>query len=514
MKAKVLLLTAPYHAGVVEASGTWVPLALVSVAGGFVAAGYEVEIYDAMTLFVTHADIEEKIRNSRPDFVGVTSITATINDAIAVLATAKRVSSRIGTFIGGAHPSFMWKEILEAPGSPVDFVVRGEGETTGPELLDRVIAGLSPLDVPGVAGRDQEGRAASGPRRPDARNIDLLPSAWHLLDWKNYTFRPRPGSVSAIVSSSRGCAQGCSFCSQQKFWRRTWRARSPESFVGELQMLNREYGVSIAMIADETPTVDRARWRRILDLLIARKPGVELMMETRADDIVRDRDWMADTRKAGIVHIYVGVESDSQETLNTFNKNLKVETSREAIRRINEAGIISETAFVLGMPGETPESIRHTVKMALEYDPDMAFFMAIAPWPYADIYKDLEPFIETRDYSQYNLVKAVIKPRAMTRAQVEKELTDAFREFYTKRLEKLDQMPPAKRDYMISVTKLLASHSYLKDQMKGMGTGKGMPESVKKLLLKAGVIKAEDLLPAANGGAPKSRCPIGRFLSR
>ncbi len=512
MKAKVLLVTPPYHAGVVEASGTWVPLALVSVAGGLVSAGYEVEIYDAMTLFATHADIEEKIRRSRPDFVGVTSITATVNDAVAVLAAAKRVSSRIGTMLGGIHPTFMWKEILEAPGSPVDFVIRGEAETTGPELLDRVTLGLSPLNIPGVAGRDGEGRAVSGPRRPDAKDLDLLPSAWHLLDWKIYNFRPRPGSVSAIVSSSRGCAQACSFCSQQKFWRRTWRARSPESFVSELEMLNREYGVSIAMIADETPTVDRVRWRRVLDLLILRKPGVELMMETRADDIVRDRDWMADTRKAGIVHIYVGVESQSQETLDLFNKNLKVEVSREAIRLINEAGIISETAFVLGMPDETPESIRRTVKTALEYDPDMAFFMAIAPWPYADIYEDLKPYIETRDYSEYNLVKAVVKPRAMTRAEVEKELTNAFREFYMKRLEKLDQMQPAKREYMIAVTKLLASHSYLKDQMKGFADGKGMPESVRRALRQAGIIGDEPAAPAVAG--KKSSCPVGRFFSR
>lgn len=512
MKAKILLVTPPYHAGVVEAAGTWVPLALVSAAGGLVQAGYDVEIYDAMTLFATHADIEEKIRRCRPDFVGATAITATVNDAVAVLATAKRVSERIGTILGGVHPSFMWKEILEAPGSPVDYVIRGEGETTGPALLDRLTSELSPLDVPGVAGRDREGRAISGPRRPDAKDLDRLPSAWHLLDWKIYNFRPRPGSISAILSSSRGCAQACSFCSQQKFWRRSWRARSPESFVSELELLNREYGVSIAMLADETPTVDRDRWRRILDLLIARKPGVELMLETRADDIVRDREWMPDLRRAGIVHVYVGVESDSQETLDAFHKNLKVETSREAIRLINEAGIISETAFVLGMPHETPESIRRTVTMALEYDPDMAFFMTIAPWPYADIAKDLEPYIETRNYSDYNLVKAVVKPRAMTRAQVEKELADAFREFYMKRLERLDSMPAAKRDYMIAVTKLLASHSYLKDQMKDLGTGVGMPESVRRALRRAGILGDDP--SAAMAVKTKLRCPVRRLLAR
>lgn len=501
MKAKVLLITPPYHCGVVEAAGSWVPLSLVSAAGGLVKAGYDVEIYDAMTLFSSHADIEEKIRRSRPDFVGATAFTATVNDAVAVLASAKRVSSRIGTLLGGVHPSFMWKELLEAPGSPVDFVVRGEGEGTAPELLDRLIEGLPALDVPGVAGRDAEGRVVSGPRRPDAPDLDLLPAAWHLLDWKLYGFRPRPGSVCAVVSSSRGCAQACSFCSQQKFWRRRWRGRSPESFVGELERLHGEYGVSIAMLADETPTVDRERWRRILDLLLARKPGVELMLETRADDIVRDRDWMGDMRRAGIVHIYVGVESDSQQTLDRFRKNLKAETSREAIRLINEAGIISETAFVLGMPDETPQSIRRTLETAMEYDPDMAFFMAIAPWPYSEIARELEPHIESRDYSEYNLVKAVVKPKGMTRAQVEGELARAFRAFYARRLQRLDRLPPAKREYMLAVTRLLASHSYLKEQMSGLGGGGGgMPESVKRMLGETGI-------PAGGDGA-QALCPF------
>lgn len=163
------------------------------------------------------------------------------------------------------------------------------------------------------------------------------------------------------------------------------------------------------------------------------------------------------------------------------------------------------------MPGETPESIRRTVKMALEYDPDMAFFMTIAPWPYSDIAKELEPYIETRDYSDYNLVKAVVKPRAMTRTEVEKELADAFRTFYMKRLEKLDQMTPAKRDYMIAVTKLLASHSYLKDQMKDLGTGKGMPESVRQALRKAGILD-EAGTPSIKSRF-KLKCPVKSLLA-
>lgn len=499
-KAKVLLIMPPYHSGVVEAAGTWVPLSLVSVAGGLVRGGYDVEIYDAMSKYSTWADIGEKIKEFSPDFVGSSAFTATANDAVKVLAMAKDLKRNVVTFFGGIHPTFQWKEILEAENSPVDYVVRGEGEFTAPALLDALLERRNPRQVKGIAFRDSEGRAAASAGREQIADLDSLPAAWHLLDWKDYTFYPRPGSVSAVIASSRGCTQACSFCSQQKFWRQNWRAKSPEAFVKEIEYLRGEFGVSVAMISDETPTLDRSRWRGILDLLIRKKLDFELMLETRVDDILRDRDWLDDYRRAGIMHIYVGVESGSQETLDKFKKNLKTEQSREAIRLINNAGIISETAFVLGMPDETPESIRRTLDLAIEYGPDMAFFMAIAPWPYSDIYEDLKPCIENRDYSRYNLVSAVVKPRAMTCSEVEKELASAFRRFYMHRLKGLSGMPAFKRDYMISVTKLLASHSYLKEQMKEMGNTAGIPDEVRGIL--AGIISSK--AKSASGKAVKA----------
>jgi len=102
---------------------------------------------------------------------------------------------------------------------------------------------------------------------------------------------------------------------------------------------------------------------KILDLLIEKKLDLELLMETRVDDILRDKDIINKYREAGILHIYVGAESASQDTLDHYNKNLKVEQSKEAIDLINNAGIISETSFVLGMPDETAQSIEAAVNL-------------------------------------------------------------------------------------------------------------------------------------------------------
>ena len=163
----------------------------------------------------------------------------------------------------------------------------------------------------------------------------------------------------------------------------------------------------------------------------------------------------------------------------SFNKNLMIDHSKRAIELINDAGIISETSFVLGMPNDTKESIQKAVDLAKHYNPDLAFFLAIAPWPYSEIYDILKPHVKVFDYSKYNLVEPVIKPEKMTLEELNQSLLDAFREFYTFKLSNLDKMSDFKRNYMIEVTKLLINHSYLADQMKGVGE---MPEEISKLL--------------------------------
>lgn len=477
MLKRVLLITPPYHCGVLESAGTWMPLGMAYIAGSLQNAGYEVKIYDAMSKFHTFDDIRNQIKDFCPDAVGTAAYTSSLYDAIAVLRIAKEVNPEIITLLGGIHPTFCWEEILQKEENTVDYIIRGEGEETTTELLDHVFAGKSP-NIAGIAYA-RDGKIICSKERPLISNLDALPAAWNLIEWKDYTFKTKKNSTLAVVSSSRGCTQKCTFCSQRLFWREKWRARSAENFVSELEYLNNTYGVDVAMIADETPTYDRKRWEKILDLLIAKKLNLEILMETRADDILRDKDIIHKYKKAGILHIYVGAESASQDTLDRYQKNLKIEESKEAIDFINKAGIISETSFVLGMPDETPQSIEAAVKLAKYYNPDLAFFLAIAPWPYSDIYPELAPYIEEFDYSKYNLIEPVVKPVNMTREEVNKHLLRAFREFYMEKLSRIEEMSEFKKNYMIEVTRLLINDSYLSSQMKGE-----MPLKVKQFIEK------------------------------
>ncbi|GAB4541475.1 MAG: hypothetical protein Fur0020_10890 [Thermodesulfovibrionia bacterium] len=103
-KGKVLFISPPFHAGVVEVAGKWVPLYYVYLAGAVMSAGFDAEIYDAMTKNVGYEEIEKKIIESRPDFVAVSAITCTVNDAISVVELSKRINPKIITIMGVSMP--------------------------------------------------------------------------------------------------------------------------------------------------------------------------------------------------------------------------------------------------------------------------------------------------------------------------------------------------------------------------------------------------------------------------
>jgi len=482
LRKKILFITPPFHAGVVEVAGRWVPLYLVYLAGAARAAGYEAEIYDAMTKDVGYDEIEQKIAESNPDFVALSVITCTVPDSIMVIELAKRINPRIKTILGGVHPSFMYEEMFSLTGA-LDYIVRGEGEQTIVELLDTVSNGGGLHNVKGIVYREGDSLRVTPPR-PLMKNFDGLPMAWDLLDWSDYHYFILPGSRLGAVCTSRGCDKDCTFCSQQKYWQKTWRARSPEDIVSEMRTLRDEYGVNVVLFTDDYPTPDRQRWERLLDLLIEADMDVKILMETRAADIIRDEDILHKYRDAGIIHIYVGTEATEQESLDYIKKDLSIEESKKALKLLRDAGIITETSMILGFPDDTEDSIARTLELAMEFNPDFAHFLAIAPWPYSDIYEDLKDYVAVKDYRKYNLIDPIIKPKNMTLEELDRAIVDCYRAFYMgKYAEMMEEKDEFKKKYMMTSMKLMMSNSFIRKKLGDM-VGE-MPEEVRRIIQSA-----------------------------
>lgn len=488
---RVMLITPPYHCGVVESAGRWPNLAFIYIAGELRRAGFDVVIYDAMSLFHGYEEIRARIEEERPRFVGVTAITATINDAVKVLGLAKEIDPETVTFVGGVHTTFCYEEILSQHGDTVDFCLLGEGEYSTPELLTALCEKRSVANIAGIAYRDDTGITRTA-MRPLIQDLDALHPAWDLVDWNDYPLYFIDDTHVAVLSSSRGCIYKCSFCSQHKFWGGTYRERDPVKFTDEIEMLYTEYGVNAFFLGDEFPTRNAQRWERILDILIEKDLPVHILMETHVGDIIRDKDLLWKYRKAGILFIYIGVEAGDPGRLETFKKEISFEHSREAIRLIKDAGMICETSLILGMPDETEESIKQSLELAKLYNADYLHFLMIAPWPYADLYEELKPFIEEFDYSKYNLVEPIIKPHNMTREEVFQGVLHCYKEYYMWKLPQWVDMKGEdfKRTILLKGMKAIVENSFLKDHMGGLGE---MPENVRKLIA---ALDAPEKLPA------------------
>lgn len=424
------------------------------------AAGHEASIFDAMNKDLTFDDVREHIEGLRPDYVitmdylPVTGAiaTATVPAALKVLAIAKDVDPGIVTIIAGPHPTFMYEEILGDPENRTDYVLRGEMEETLPELLSALTADGAG-DVRGVA-YVRDGQIVATPMRPHIKDLDALRPAWELLDWDTYHYNIEPWGRMASILTSRGCMMGCSFCSHRQFWRGDWRGRNPKKVIEEIRELVDVFKVEFITLIDPYPTMDRDRWEQLLDLLIEEDFNVQLLIETRVEDIIRDADILPKYHAAKIVHLYLGAESSTDEVLESLNKGTSVVMNKQALDLARENDIMTEASFMVGGPEETQESINKTIEVAIRLNPDIAVFPVLTPMPFTPIYEEYKDRIRVWDYSKYNLGTPIIEPYAMTLEEVTIALGKCYMTFYAKKMGEIALLPDGfKRRYMLSAGK-------------------------------------------------------------
>lgn len=477
---KILFITPPYHCGVVEVAGVWPPLGFLFLGNQAEKAGWSVEIYDAMSLRHSFEAIRENLSKKDFDILATSAITPTYPDAELLCRLAKEVKPDCTTLMGGVHPTFCFNDILKSNNCSIDYILKGEGEQPIYNFLKEFDSIEKRHETPNLVYKDGN-NIVSNRSLPFIDDINNLEAAWHLLNWDDYKYFVIPNSRLGAISTSRGCCHECTFCSQQKFWKKSWRGRSPESVANEIKYLNESYGLNVFLFTDEYPTYDRDRWEELLDRIIVADLDIYILIETRVEDIVRDKDILSKYRRAGIIHVYVGAEATDQDTLDKINKEISVGQSKEAIRLIAEYGMISETSFVLGFPEETKESIENTFQLAREFNPDFAHFLAITPWPYSDLYQEMKNKIETEDYRLYNLIEPIIKPDFMTRDEVDLAIIDCYRRFYMPKMIKfLKESNPFRRNYLVTSTKLIMKSSFLINKFARLGIN---PKTIMKSVI-------------------------------
>src|SRR5262245_1430452 len=264
--------------------------------------------------------------------------------------------------MGGHFPSLSYQQTLELV-PELDSVVRFEGETTLLELADAIGNGAEWRGIRGIAYWEQ-GQVVATPARPLLEDLDRLPHPE-----RNYHPKSVLGRNIMPIVASRGCARTCSFCSIHTFYRaapgKVVRTRRPAAVVEEMRALYEEQDTRIFLFQDDDFPLFGPVWKRWARQFVEElhRSGlareVIWKMNCRADAV--DADLFIEMRDAGLYLVYMGLESGSEDGLETLHKQITVEQNLRAVNLLKSVGLMWEYGFMLLDPSSTFQSVRENL---------------------------------------------------------------------------------------------------------------------------------------------------------
>ncbi len=394
--------------------------------------GYDVHLIDAKAQGTQLDEVGERIVALRPDYLGLSATTISVNNAARIAARVKRRIPGVVSVLGGAHVSAIPERTLEAFPS-IDFGVVGEGEVSLFELLDRLQAGESHDDVPGLAYRT-DGTVRANPRAPYIDDLDSLPEpAWDLLPNFPHGFQPSllgyPRTPVATLITSRGCPFSCTFCDRSTSGR-IGRMHSVETVVDLCRKLA-GLGTRHIMFLDDLFTVRRDRVVELCNAFI--REGFDFSWSCNSHPNLLDFDTMKLMKRAGCWQIAYGVESGSQRVLDVVKREVKLPRLHETLRMTQAAGIRTRGFLMLGHPTEGVDSIEETLMFLRRAELDVCQITKFTPYPgtpsYAEIHRH-GSFEE--DWEKMNAMNFVFIPNGLDEATLEESFERCYRSFYTR----------------------------------------------------------------------------------
>ncbi|MDD2851540.1 MAG: radical SAM protein [Desulfuromonadaceae bacterium] len=370
-----------------------IPLGLASLAAVAQQAGYSVHVVDAWAedLWDTQRLSAELRKHPAPLVTGVTVLTPNLRGAKDAIRTARAIFPETLLIIGGPHVSALPKEVLqEFPDA--DLGVYGEGEITLREVLEAVRkTGKKPEGLPGTIWRNAGNRAiVKAEPRPTIIDMDSLPRpARELFPLDRYHPHPPYGRRWRYMNeiTSRGCPFRCAYCTKSVFGN-TYRAFSPSRVVADIAELVKKYQVREIHFYDDDLTLNRARTVEIMEGLIAARLDMIWSCTTRCDLV--DAELLRLMKKAGCWMISYGVESGNEALRNTVDKGVTLEQTIDAFRETKRSGIKVTGYFMVGLPGETEETVQETMRFMDRLAPDYVNWGVMTVYPGSQFYADVQ----------------------------------------------------------------------------------------------------------------------------
>lgn len=392
------------------------PLGLAYLAAALEQAGVQVEILDCVVYGYRKDALQAVLKDFRPRIAGATAVTMTFDHARQVLKDIKIIDPEIRTVMGGPHVSFCARQILETF-PELDVIAMGEGEETLVDLT-RSVAKAQNLDtVRGIAYR-RGSEIKTTAKRKFIENLDALPMpARHRLALGRYRTLGMPISMT----TSRGCPYKCIFCVGRKMVGARVRYHSAERVAAELEYLAKLDFHQIN-IADDLFTANHDRCLAVCEEIRNKELDINWTSFARVDTV--SEALLSKMKAAGCTAVSFGIESANAEILKMVKKGITLTQVRNAVRMCRRAGITPYASFILGLPGETPETIRETTDFAVQMQQEglASGFHILAPFPGTEVREKSRRLglrILTDEWSKYDANRAVAETASVDRRMLD-----------------------------------------------------------------------------------------------
>lgn len=403
------------------------PLSLACLAGSLVSRDIHVEVFDFN--IYEDADFADVFQKLKPDYVGITFVTPLIKEADRVSQMVKGMNPKTIVMAGGPHCSSFPEATLKE--TSFDLVVVGEGDFT----ICEIIEGRDYDDIDGLAYRSN-GEIRVNPRKPFIKDLDVLAMPnYGVFELDKYKIAPAIARHNPVawVETSRGCVYDCVFCNKNCFGK-TFRVKSPERVVDEFKRVI-DYGFKEIYLADDGFTTHMTRAKKVCDLLIENKIKIDwcTLNGIRADRV--DLELLQKMKRAGCYRIYLGIESGNQSVLDTIKKGTTLQHLENAVTWAKQAGLEVAGYFMLGLPGDTEETMQQTIDFAKKLDLDLAKASVTIPLPATEMFNDLdkESLIKTYDWTKYkfhSIPSIVYDHQTLSWSIIEKYYKKFYRQVY------------------------------------------------------------------------------------
>lgn len=318
------------------------------------------------------------------DFDMVVMYTSTPTLQIDI-ETARRIKEKkpgIVTVLTGPHVTILPEESLRAGKGAIDIVCRGEFDYSTKELCE----GREWERVDGISFI-RDGKVVHTPDRPPIEDLDALPFVAPVykrdLPIKEYVI-PHFKNPYVSIYSSRGCPSHCIYCLwPQTFSGRRMRTRSPQNVYEEIKwIVDNIPEMRELSFDDDTFTADRKHARAVAELI---KPlGISWTINARANT---DFETLKVMREAGLRHVVVGFESGNEQILKNIKKGVTKQQALDFTRNCKKLGLSVHGAFIMGLPGETRETIQETIEFAKCMDLNSIQASLASPYPGTEFYE-------------------------------------------------------------------------------------------------------------------------------